>query len=186
MRAPPTERVSRLHAASGITASDAEGGLQWHTSRQADQRFARRRQPRFSQHERLQRWQRGAISPRAARSCREAWTSLCGPGSDWSQRSDASDWPSSLPSQGALGHFSFPGREPSEVSIQELGAIDVIRAHLAPSAVTEGPPVASGVGPWPCSLRSPTGLGARTPARSPSYPLPRPSGRSHGRPGRMA
>lgn len=80
-------------------------GLQWHTSRQADQRFARRRQPRFSQHERLERWQRVAISPRAARTAGKAWTSLCGPGSDWSQRSDASDWPGSLPSQGALGHF---------------------------------------------------------------------------------
>ncbi|KAI4571903.1 hypothetical protein MJG53_014009 [Ovis ammon polii x Ovis aries] len=61
------------------------------------------------------------------------------------------------------GTSSFPGREPSEeVSIQELGAIDVIRAHLAPSAVTgvHLSPAASGLGP--CSVRSPTGLGART------------------------
>lgn len=108
----PQRVVSRFHAASGITASDAEGEASSGTlSRQADQRFARRRQPRLLQHERLQRWQRGAISPAPRRTAGKAWTSLCGPGSDWSQRSDASDWPG-LPSQGVGALPPFPAVSP--------------------------------------------------------------------------
>lgn len=80
-------------------------GLQWRTSRLAGQRFARPRQQLFPQHEPQERQQRSAISARAAKTAGKAWTSLCGPGSDWSQSSDASDWPGPLPSQGALGHF---------------------------------------------------------------------------------
>jgi len=160
VRAPPTRRVSGLHAASGITAWDAEGeassgvlaGWQARDSPDPDNRCSHSMNHKNAGNEapylpapRRLPGRHGRHSVALALIGHKALTLLIG---------RAHYHPRVL-----WGTSFFPGREPSEeVSIRELGAIAVIRSHLAPSAVPGVylSPAASGLGP--CSVRAPTGL----------------------------